>query len=100
VALSGPKVLPTSPACSGLRQRNFTCGGTAAPFIRVFEVTFHSPGSIEFSAAAEIAGTANAQSHTPQNLFNGLNPYLRKRHTGVGRIRFPHRPYIPARTRA
>ena len=37
VALTGPKVLVTSPACSGVRQRAFTAGGGtyAAPAQRV-----------------------------------------------------------------
>src|SRR5205085_6704768 len=65
---TGPKVLARSPACSGVRQRAFTCGGEVAPFITVFEVTFHCPGSMRFSAAAEPANTGSEQNNIIPNL--------------------------------
>jgi hypothetical protein len=65
---TGPKVLPTSATCSGVRQRAFACGGAAAPFMTVFEVTFHCPGSIRLSAAAEVANTGSEQSNIIPNL--------------------------------
>jgi hypothetical protein len=63
----GPKVLPTSLVCFGARQRAFICGGEAAPFITMFEVIFHCPDSIRFSAA-EAAITGNGQNTINPNL--------------------------------
>jgi hypothetical protein len=44
-----------------------------APFIRVFVVTFHCPGSITLSAAAETVSTGNAQNNVIQNPLTSLN---------------------------
>jgi hypothetical protein len=61
VPLTGPKVLATSPACSGVRQRAFTPGGVTAPFINVVDVTFQFPGSTAKSDAS--AETISAREH-------------------------------------
>ena len=48
--------------------RCFTCGGIAAPFMTEFEVTFHCPGSMRFSAEAEAVSSGSEQSNIIPNL--------------------------------
>jgi hypothetical protein len=68
VPLTGPKVLPTSPACSGVRQRAFTPDGVTAPFINIVDVTFHCPGSIARSDALAEAASISEHSNVIPNL--------------------------------
>ena len=65
---TGPKVVATFAACSGVMQRDFDCGGDVVPLMTAVEVTFHSPASIRFSAAAAAVSAGSELSKTIANL--------------------------------